>query len=292
LYFEDLLVTLQRFNCPNNHNIMTKNQLILLVFSISILFNSCKPNVEQEANQLLTEAQTLVDNGSWRQALIILDSLHNTYPRLVTQRRIAKNIADSITYLEAQATLAYTDTLLPPLLLQADELLKHFKYEKNNSYEDAGRYVHKLLITSNNTDRNFIQAYVRDDRQTIVKSYYFGPSQVNQNSVILKANEEEQKFSGNNHHFLSEGHHEIMTLENEQALAFLNFVSTHHSHRIAVEGKGQNNKSWVYYLNTQEKDALSKTYQLGWVMKDIKHIEQLQKTANAQIMYYQQKKAK
>jgi hypothetical protein len=271
---------------------MTKNQLILLVFSISILFNSCKSNVEQEANQLLTEAQTLVDNGSWRQALIILDSLHNTYPRLVTQRRIAKNIADSITYLEAQATLAYTDTLLPPLLLQADELLKHFKYEKNNSYEDAGRYVHKLLITNNNTDRNFIQAYVRDDRQTIVKSYYFGPSQVNQNSVILKANEEEQKFSGNNHHFLSEGHHEIMTLENEQALAFLNFVSTHHSHRIAVEGKGQNNKSWVYYLNTQEKDALSKTYQLGWVMKDIKHIEQLQKTANAQIMYYQQKKAK
>lgn len=271
---------------------MTNNQLIFLVFLISISFSSCKPDVEQEANQLLTEAQTLVDNGSWRQALIILDSLHSTYPRLVSQRRIAKNIADSITYLEAQATLAYTDTLLPPLLLQADELLKYFKYEKNNSYEDAGRYVHKLLITNNNTDRNFIQAYVRDDRQTIVKSYYFGPSQVNHNSVILKANEQEQSFSGNNHHFLSEGHHEIMTLENEQALAFLNFVSTHHDHRIAIEGKGQNNKSWVYYLNTQEKDALSKTYQLGWVMKDINHIEQLQKTANAQIMHYQQKKVK
>ena len=83
-----------------------------------------------------------------------------------------------------------------------------------------------------------------------------------------------------------------MTLENEQALAFLNFVSTHHGHRIAIEGTGQNNKSWVYYLNAQEKDALSKTYQLGWVMKDINHIEQLQKTANAQIMHYQQKKVK
>jgi hypothetical protein len=270
---------------------MTK-KILFLVFSLALTLTSCQQNPEEEANKLLTEAQTLVDNGSWRQALIILDSLHNTYPRLITQRRIAKNLSDSITYLEAQTTIAYTDTLLPPLLEQADQLLKYFTYEKNDGYEDAGRYVHKLLITNSNTNRNFIQAYVTDTRQTIVKSYYFGSSQVNQNTVILRSEQEEQTFTGSNHHFQADSHHEIMSLEDDQALAFLNFISSHLTSRIAVEGKGTKSNAWIYYLNDKEKDALSKTYQLGWVMKDIKHIEQLQQTANRQILHYQQKKAK
>jgi hypothetical protein len=57
-----------------------------------------------------------------------------------------------------------------------------------------------------------------------------------------------------------------------------------------VEGIGKKSyNNWVYYLNDNEKNALSDTYQLGWLMKDIKHIEQMQQTANKQILYYQQK---
>jgi hypothetical protein len=81
-----------------------------------------------------------------------------------------------------------------------------------------------------------------------------------------------------------------MTIEGEQALSLLNFISTHHSARIRVEGIGKKSyNNWVYYLNDNEKNALSDTYQLGWLMKDIKHIEQMQQTANKQILYYQQK---
>jgi hypothetical protein len=46
----------------------------------------------------------------------------------------------------------------------------------------------------------------------------------------------------------------------------------------------------VYYLNDKEKEALSQTYQLGWIMKDIKRIEQMQQAASKQIMRYEQKK--
>ena len=111
---------------------MTKK--LLYTFFLGLIFTACQPSPEESANQLLSQAQNLVDNGSWRQAMIILDSIHTTYPRQVEQRRLAKAIADSITYLEAQSTLAYTDTLLTPLLKQADQLLKQFRYEKNNKY--------------------------------------------------------------------------------------------------------------------------------------------------------------
>ena len=153
--------------------------------------------------------------------------------------------------------------------------------------------MHRLLNTGSNTSRNFLQTYVLDNRQTVVKSYYYGNIQVNQQSVVLQSEGEEVTFSGRSHHFEDGAHHEIMTLENEDALALLNFIDTHQKHKIRVEGKGDKpTRNWVYYLNDKEKQALSATYQLGWLMKDIKRIEDIQRTASAQIERYQHKRNK
>ena len=263
----------------------------IVSFSLcALLLVACAPSDTEQAQVLVQQAQTLVDNGQWRQARIVLDSVHATYPREVAQRRLAKALGDSITYLEAQSTLAYADSMLPPLLEQSDKLLKQFKYEKDEQYEDKGRYVHRLLNTSSNTARNFLQAYVRDDRQTIVKSYYYGSHQVNQQQVTLSAQGEELRFSGSNHTFEVEGWHEIMTLEDENALQLLNFISAHHSDRVRVHGAGlKPNHTWVYYLNDKEKEALSATYQLGFLMKDILRLEQMANAARNQIAHYERK---
>ena len=263
---------------------------ILFLLVCTLLIVGCAPSDTERAQVLVQQAQTLVDNGQWRQARIVMDSLHATYPREVAQRRVAKALGDSITYLEAQRTLAYADSMLPPLLEQSDKVLKQFKYEKDEQYEDKGRYVHRLLNTGSNTARNFLQAYVRDDRQTIVKSYYYGSHQVNQQHVTLSAQGEELRFSGSNHAFEVEGWHEIMTLEDESALQLLNFISAHHSDRVRVHGAGiKPNHTWVYYLNDKEKEALSATYQLGFLMKDILRLEQMGNTARNQIAHYERK---
>lgn len=266
---------------------MKKN--IFITCCCAILLLACQPSEKQIAQQLVNNAKSLVDNGQWRQARIVLDSLHTFYPKQVEQRRIANALEDSITYLEAQRTLAYVDTILPPLLSQADQLIKLFKYEKNDKYEDYGKYVHRLLATNSNTSRNFLQAYVSDNRQTIVKSYYYGTYQVNQQTLRLQANGEETSFSGRNHHFQNGAHHEIMTLSEDNALALLNFINTHQNGKIRVEGVGNKpTHNWVYYLNNKEKQALSDTYQLGFLMKDINRLEQMQRVANAQINRYNQ----
>ena len=258
-------------------------QLFLFSFLVLALV-ACQPSDEQCAQCLVMQAQTLVDNGQWRQARLVIDSLHVTFPKQVAQRRAAKYLSDSITYLEAQTTLAYVDTLLPPLLEQADKLIRRFKYEKNEKYEDHGKYVHRALATNTNTSRNFIQAYVLDNRQTVVKSYYYGSKQVNQRSVTLSAADESSLFHGSNHHFQDGAHYEIMTLDNDNSLSLLNFISTHHKDRVRVEGNADSaTRNWVYYLNEKEKEALSETYQLGWLMKDILRLEQMQRTATAQI---------
>jgi hypothetical protein len=45
----------------------------------------------------------------------------------------------------------------------------------------------------------------------------------------------------------------------------------------------------VYYLNDKEKEALSATYQLGFLMKDILRLEQMANTARNQIAHYERK---
>ena len=261
-----------------------------IFFFLMLTIVACQPTDEERAQLLVAEAKTMVDNGQWRQARIVLDSVHLIYPREVAQRRLAKALEDSITYLEAQQTLAYVDTLLPPLLENADKLIKRFKYEKNESYEDHGKYVHRLLATNKNTASNFIQAYVLDNRQTVVKSYYYGSKQMNQQSVTLGADGEEVVFRGSNHHFQEESHYEIMTLNNDNSLALLNFISAHSMSRVRVEGEGdKSTNNWVYYLNDKEKEALSETYQLGWLMKDINRLEQMRNVAQKQIFRYTSK---
>lgn len=258
----------------------------------ALCITGCRPTDAECAAGLVADARQRVDSGQWYQARVLLDSVHRTYPKQVAIRRQAKALGDSIAYLEAQRTLSYNDSLLQDLLPQADALLRSFRYERNDRYEAAGKYVHRLLATSGNTSRNFLQAYVRDDRTTVVKSYYFGATSAQQQAVRLVADSDETRFKGTTHRFQSEGWHEIMTLDGESSLALLNFVSTHLRHRIRVQGDGNGNpKKWVYYLSDTEKSALAQTYQLGILMHDIRQAEQHIQAADAQMRRYGQRVA-
>ncbi len=259
---------------------------------VCLVLSGCQPSDGDKANALLSEAKGMVDDGHWRQARILLDSIHSTYPKQVVQRRCAKALCDSITYLESQRDVVYYDSILRPLLPQADHLLKVFKYEKDERYDDHGRYVHRLLCTNNNTSRCFLQAYVQDNNIAIVKSYYYGTSPVEQQSVCLTADGEEARFSGSNHAFEAEGWHEIMTIVEDDALQLLNFVSTHTGDRVRVSGAGNKPRgTWVYYLSDTEKKALNQTYQLGVLMRDIDKLERIIHIATAKIEYYENKYA-
>ncbi len=79
-----------------------------------------------------------------------------------------------------------------------------------------------------------------------------------------------------------------MSIEDEPALRLLNFISAHTQDRVRVKGQGDKpSKSWVYYLNDKEKTALSQTYELGWLMKDILRAEDMRNKAQRQIDRYE-----
>ena len=271
-----------------------KNGLILVFsFVLSLVFLSCADNSAGKADALLRESRTLAGSGSLNSARVLLDSLHNSYPKCVEQRRLAKALDDSIVYVESQRNLAYADSLLEVLIPRSDSLLKSFRYEKNERYENDGRYVHRLLRTDANTSRCFLQAYTTDARKTLLKSYYCGSTRLAVRNVTLSVGGEQCEKSGADHTFEADGWHSVMTLEDDDALEMLNFISSHVGDRLRVKladsATDGREKTAVFYLNDQEKQALQDTYHLGLLMRDIRQVEDIQRVSRAKIEKYERK---
>ena len=75
--------------------------------------------------------------------------------------RAEKYRQDSVALVEQERTLAYYQSQLDELMPQADSLLRYFKYEKNEKYQDHGYYIiknEKLKMKSYD-----LRVMVRDD---------------------------------------------------------------------------------------------------------------------------------
>jgi len=211
-------------------------------------------------------------------------------PSKVEQMRQEKAEKDSLEHVQALRTIGYSDSLLALLAPQADSLLKFFRYDKNENYEDHGTYVHRLLQTTRNDHRCYMQAYVTDDGHLVLQSFYYGAKPIEQQFLRLDADDVYQEAEGTNHRFEVEGWHEVMSIPEEDAIRLLSFVSSHMDARIRVIAKGK--QQACYYLQPNEKDALATTYQLALVVRDIATLERAVHVATLQEQKYQERKQK
>lgn len=260
---------------------------VMLLLAALCACTSERKREEAQAVARYEQARQLVEEGRLEAAKTQLDSVHLLYRQQVAVRRQAKALQDSIAYLEAQRTMIYADSLLQVLLPQVDPLLKRFRYDKDDRYEDHGQYVSRLLQTESNTERNFLQAYISDDRITRVKSYYFGAKPCNQQSLEIEAlptaknasSPERVSASGSCHAFEVEGYHSILTVEDSAAINLLQFISAHKADRLRIHVNGTDNRGKIseitYFLNENEKAALEETYRLGVLFTDIRRTEEM-----------------
>lgn len=202
-------------------------------------------------------------------------------PKKVDVLREEKRVKDSVALARAQMSVAYADSLLPCLQQEADSLLKLFRYEKNEQWEDHGRYVHRLLQTSQNTQRNYLQPVLQDNGVLSMQSFYYGSRAIEHHTVKLSAGEVWVAKEGSNHTFEAEGIHEIVTIQGDDALQLLRFIAEYQHDRVLVTLQGK--QKATYYLQKNEKQALTDTYHLALVMHDILTLEQNVKVSNRQI---------
>lgn len=203
-------------------------------------------------------------------------------------RRAEKHRQDSISLTEQERSLVYYDSLYQTLLPQADSLMKEFRYEKNEKYEDNGKYTHKLLRSTQNTSRNYIQAYVGDNARTEVKFFYYGTHPIDLQEIVLSVDSLTDRFTGATHAFEAEGWHETMTLAQDDALRCLHFVDVYSNSRVRVSMEGNRSRA-VFYISENDKKALISTYRLGVLMRDIQQLENRIRVTSIEISKYRKR---
>ena len=208
-------------------------------------------------------------------------------PSRADQMRRDMYVKDSLQYVQALRTRAYSDSLLQTLLPTVNPLLAQFRYEKEEGYEDHGRYVHRQLVTDRNTARNYLQAYVTDDARLVLQSFYYGARPLEQRALRIAVEEGFQEAEGTNHSFEAEGRHELLSLTPDDSQRLLGLVASHSQQRVRVTLVGK--REQVYYLQTNEKQALTETLQLAKLMQDIASLERSVRTADRQIEKHQRK---
>lgn len=210
----------------------------------------------------------------------------------VAELRAEQRIHDSLALINQQRTLRYTDSLLQVMLPQVDPILARFSFEQDSRYEDHGHYVHRLLRTTSNPSRCFLQPYVSDDFRTTIRSYYYGAKPIRHTRLSLLADSVCYSTGGHLHVFESEGTHEVLTIDDDtEALSLLRFIDGYSASRIRVQlfADHSDRPLCTYYLSDSEKQSLIDTYALSVLMSDIHQLEKQQRQASLEIAKYQKR---
>ena len=111
-----------------NHAMGMKKTFLLCV--AALLITACSTNRHQEAEQLLSEANSLFEQGDYAQALATIDSLRKVYPNAIDTRRAALALYQNIELKRAQDELAEVDSTLQAVKHEYDDMRKKVEKDK------------------------------------------------------------------------------------------------------------------------------------------------------------------
>jgi len=260
--------------------------VFLFVLAIAF-FVSCNSREKQEkqADVRLKHIELLISKDQLNAAKIEIDSIHLLYPRLVNKRRVAAALEDTILRRESSRTLAYCDSILPKKQHEADSVQKNFRFEKDKVYQEIGNFIYKTQQTESNTNRIYLKAYVDEKADFFLISNYCG-GKLEHTTVEIAANglfahTDTIVTSDPNYHSFTDGgvRWEVVTFKNEAGKNVASFIAQNVSLQIKVILHGK--KNYVYYLANSDKKAISETYRLWVVKKDVAKLQKEIKKATA-----------
>ena len=287
-----------------NKTIVLRNQIMkntnsafffILTFTLFISCNS-REKIEKQADIRLKHIEQLISQNLFNAAKMDIDSIHLLYPRLIDKRRIASAFEDTIIRRESSRTLAYCDSILPSKQHEADSIQKNFRFEKDKIYQEIGNFIYKTQKTESNATRIYLKAYVDENVDFYLISNYCG-SKLEHITIEVLANElfahsDTIDTSDPNYHSFTDGGQrwEVVTFKNDAGKAVAAFITQYATMPIKVILHGK--KNYVYYLADSDKKAISETYHLWIVKKDVSKLQKEIKKATGKIERIKNEKSK
>jgi len=271
---------------------MMHHKINIFILFILIVFSSCNSGRKRDEKDIelrFTRIENLIHENLLNAAKIELDSIHILHPRAIDARRMARALQDTIVLRENRRTLAHCESLLPIKQHEVDSMIRrNFRFERDETYQTVGNFVHRSLRIEQNLNRNYLRAFVDENANFSLVSQFTGNHRINHTSVRVSvgdifATTDTIPLSSPFNHSFNEGgtHWEMVTFRNEAAREVPVFIAQYADQRIRVALTGDRNA--IFFLTDIDKRALADTYNLWVAMKDVVMLEREIEKANAMI---------
>lgn len=144
-------------------------------------------NVEEEAGKKLQEARQAYEAGNYNEAKLLIDSIKILYPKAYDTRRAGNYLLQEVELSELGRTLAYLDSVQAERNKQLEEMKKDYVLEKDEEYQQIGRYLHPLQVIERNMHRSFLRFQVDETGKMSMTSIYCGPYNIHHTAVKVIA---------------------------------------------------------------------------------------------------------
>lgn len=264
--------------------------ITLLFICAFILFQSCSKKEDNKANEYLQKISTTATIDE-QQALNLIDTLHILFPKDIPTRRAADTLKWQIEYKQSIRSLKYLDSVIIECNAAIPQLVKPFKYTKDEKYQDVGIFEHNILRTENNTARCYLKPTTDEHGKLTLTSYYVG-SKTNHNQFRISVDSTTLSSSiaenSKIYNFVDvDKYYETIIFDQDVDISIFKFIHENQDKRIKITLLGE--KEYIYYLNSNEKKAISQTYELGTMLYDFMNYTNLQLTTAQKIENYKRK---
>jgi hypothetical protein len=273
------------------------NLMLLLSLVVGVASCHSKTDTSLQANQKLDHIEDLIAHNSFNAAKIEIDSIHISYPKLIGVRRKAAALADTITRRESMRTLIFCDSVLESKTKEFELLLKDFRLEKDQRYQQFGNYIHKSQITESNISRNYLKAYLDENNDFYLVSNYSG-SKIDHTAIKVSVGElyaTSDTLTTSNpefHSYVDDGiRYETLTFKNEAARSIALFINQYSISNLRVELIG-NKSSRNYMLAISDKKAIATSCALWIVKSDINQLKNEIKKTKLKILQINKRNGK
>lgn len=273
---------------------MGRKLLVAGILIISMI--SCEPKKltdEELAQAQLKNAESCFKASKLNTAKLHIDSINNLYPKQIDIRKKADIIFSRIQLVEQKRNLLYADSVLRLKQVEFKKLAQNFTLEKDEKYEDVGNYTYKKQRTEDNAGRTYIKPMVEETGVFILTSLHCTTSRIKHQSAkfsvgdLFAETETVPEESGYNYCF-EDGKACFETViykeQTNDGIAIL--VQQNSDKTIKVTLNGKKGKT-TYTLTSIEKKAITEAYNLSIVLKDIRNLERIIKTAKRKIILYE-----
>ncbi|MDR1330472.1 MAG: hypothetical protein LBK07_00020, partial [Tannerella sp.] len=186
----------------------------------------------KEARGRLAQAQALYETGQFAAAKNAVDTLRALFPRELDVMRDALTLMRLVERGESVRNVAYCDSLAPLRLEEAERLKKGFVFEKEEEYEETGRYVRQEMTVERNVERSHVRCGVDEKGEIYLASVYFGASSLRHTGLALSIPDGSGARTatipydgGMNYRFTDGGNEtEVVTYRGENGIAAIRFI--------------------------------------------------------------------